>query len=467
MDTPTAQPANTPNAQAIARTIAISSGKGGVGKSTVTVNLAIALARQGKKVCIFDADTGLANINIMLALQPKYTIEHLLHEGKNISEIMLETVHGIQIIPGASGISEFANLTPAQQAKLIKALSSLESTFDYILIDTAAGISENVLNFIHSSQQAIIIVTPEPTSLTDAFSLLKVLKRQQNPHQHQPIQVVTNMCRSAEQARSVFLRLSKASKKYLDTEIEFLSFIPDNDSMRAAVSLQHPVALHSNADPASRSFIHLANSLERHWVHRQEPVGLGNFFQNKRDQSQAREDKSITSEKPNKIEVTHKNIDAEQTKAPGSAELTELLTQQISQGLWSQQQLKTLIQQLDSQLGDTNLSSNNDLLGNDANRDKQPHLKPSAVTISTQEKPKATLYELQPKKITANSLVFSAPSPPPFPPANIILSQALPDKTHSIKYDSLQFGSQQQLLEKLQSRNQKQSLEQFLNALLS
>ena len=468
-DTPTAQLTNKPSTQTTARTIAISSGKGGVGKSTVTVNLAIALARQGKKVCIFDADTGLANINIMLALQPKYTIEHLLHEDKNINEIMLETVHGIQIIPGASGISEFANLKLTQQIKLIQALSSLEHRFDYILIDTAAGISENVLNFIHSSQQAIVIVTPEPTSLTDAFSLLKVLKRQK--HQ-QPIQIVTNMCRNAEQARSVFLRLSKASKKYLDTELEFLSFIPDNDSMRAAVSLQRPVALHSGADPASRSFSHLANSLERHWRHNPEPIGLGSFFQAKHNQEAANKGESSPPVISDTIESPAITANSElenkpPIKTPNPQQLSELLMQQVSQDLWSQQQLETLqrylLTQLDKQADD---------------KHPLPRLTPPAQAPSVQasHKPKATLHELQPKPSADTCVNTSTNNKPTFSdlpqasvndPLAIILKQAMFDASHTVKYNSIQLGSQEHLLDKLQSRNQEQSIEQFLRALLN
>lgn len=443
MNTPTATIANKPRIRQKARTIAISSGKGGVGKSTVTVNLAIALARRGKKVCIFDADTGLANINIMLALQPEYTIEHLLHENKDISEILLETVHGIQIIPGASGISEFANLTLAQQSKLIKALSSLEDAFDYILIDTAAGISENVLNFIHSSQQAIVIVTPEPTSLTDAFSLLKVLKRQ--GHQH-PIQVVTNMCRNAEQARSVFLRLAKASKKYLDTELEFLSFIPDNDSMRAAVSLQRPVALHSSdADPASRSFSHLANCLERHWVDTEQTVGLGDYFQHKYSQTDLSEEKG-------------------KAKTPNTQELSEILMQQISQGLWQQQPLESLIQQLLTQFSDKYQY----LPSKSGQTPKQTKLiKPGQGQQKPEKKP------LQPpvQNNKDKTVVTSTQKPPPilFPENEAAFKQVSRSvvATRELKYNNRQLGSQKQLLDKLQSRSPDQSVEQFLNSLLN
>ena len=456
MNTPTATIANKPKTRQKARTIAISSGKGGVGKSTVTVNLAIALARLGKKVCIFDADTGLANINIMLALQPEYTIEHLLHENKDISEILLETVHGIQIIPGASGISEFANLTLAQQSKLIIALSTLEDTFDYILIDTAAGISEHVLNFIHSSQQAIVVVTPEPTSLTDAFSLLKVLKRQ--GHQ-QPIQIVTNMCRNAEQARSVFLRLAKASKKYLDTELEFLSFIPDNDSMRAAVSLQRPVALHSSsADPASRSFSHLANCLERHWVDTEQTVSLGDYFQHKYHQvglSEKKEKKSPTLD-------TIPGTRIEKTKKPNTQELSEMLMQQISQGLWQQQQLESLIQQLLARFSDKY-----QYLPSKPGQTPKPT---KLIDSEQQQEPEKLLQPLAQNNKDKTAVISTQKPPPILIPEN---ESAFKQVSRSVvamrelKYNNLQFGSQKRLLDKLQSRSPDQSVEQFLNSLLN
>src|SRR3990167_7797161 len=157
--------------------VAITGGKGGVGKTCVAVNLAIALSRMRHKVCLFDADTGLANINIMLGLYPAYTLEHLLTGEKSIQDIVLQGPEGLQVVPGASGFTDCLDLDASQQQRMLSSIRSLEPHCDYMLIDTAAVVSPTVLHFIAAAQVAVVVITPEPTSMTDAFSLLKVLKR--------------------------------------------------------------------------------------------------------------------------------------------------------------------------------------------------------------------------------------------------------------------------------------------------
>jgi MinD-like ATPase involved in chromosome partitioning or flagellar assembly len=169
------QHTDTTVAKQLPRVIAISSGKGGVGKSSIAVNLGISLAKTGARVCIFDADTGLANVNILLGLTPQYSLEHVLFGAKAIEEVMMEGPHGLKIVPGANGISECVNLHPRQQLRLTGELARIEEDFDYILVDTAAGISDTTLDFISASQHALVVLTPEPTSLTDALSLIKLL----------------------------------------------------------------------------------------------------------------------------------------------------------------------------------------------------------------------------------------------------------------------------------------------------
>jgi len=240
--------------------IAIASGKGGVGKTSISVNLGISLAKAGQRVCIFDADTGLANVNILLGLAPQYTLEHVLFGAKTIEEVLLPGPYGLKIIPGANGISECVTLHPRQQMRLTRELARIESEFDYLILDTAAGIADNTLDFASAAHQTIIVITPEPTSLTDAFSLLKLLHRRR---QLTNFQIVVNMANSATQARQVFHRFNAAVEKYIGVTPHLLGFLLLDESLRNAVSLQHPVALFPDTDPSSRSFIRLADAIQQ------------------------------------------------------------------------------------------------------------------------------------------------------------------------------------------------------------
>ncbi|WP_235015486.1 MinD/ParA family protein [Oceanicoccus sp. KOV_DT_Chl] len=241
------------------RVIAISSGKGGVGKSSIAVNLGISLAKAGARVCLLDADTGLANTNILLGLTPQYSLEHVLYGAKAIEDVMVDGPHGLKIIPGANGISECVSLHPRQQLRLTRELARIEGDFDFLLIDTSAGIAEGTLDFVSAAQHALVVITPEPTSLTDAFSLIKLLKRRRGSiHYH----VVVNMCSSASQAKEVFHRFGAAVEKYIGVQSQYLGFILRDESMRAAVVLQNPVAMFPDDDPSSRSFVKLADKLD-------------------------------------------------------------------------------------------------------------------------------------------------------------------------------------------------------------
>lgn len=239
------------------RVLPVASGKGGVGKSSIAVNLGITLARQGRRVCVLDADTGLANVNILLGLRPEKGLAEVLAGECSIEEILLEGPHGLKIIPGASGIREFVELSPARQRRLVTELARIERRFDDLIVDTAAGIGDTTLDFLTAGDRILLVITPEPTSLTDAFSLLKLLLRRQQVD----CGVVVNMVSGIDEARTVFQRFSAAVEKYLKSTVRFLGFIQRDESLRSAVTLQHPVALFGEEDPSARPFRRLARSL--------------------------------------------------------------------------------------------------------------------------------------------------------------------------------------------------------------
>ena len=238
--------------------VAISSGKGGVGKSSLTVNLGITLARSGHRVCILDADTGLANVNILLGLRPEKSLEHVVSGDCRIDEILLDGPYGLKVIPGANGIPECVNLEPARKQRLIEEIARIEGQFDYLLLDTAAGISDTTLDFLSAAHRILLIITPEPTSLTDAFSLLKLVARRH------PIEcwIVVNFAGNFNEAQSVFQRFQGAVLKFLEIHVNYLGFIQRDESMRTAVSLQRPVALFPQSDPSARVFQRLADRLQ-------------------------------------------------------------------------------------------------------------------------------------------------------------------------------------------------------------
>lgn len=265
--------------------IAVASGKGGVGKTNITTNLGIALSTRGYKVCIFDADTSLANINILLGLRPEFTLEHFLEDQKSLEDIMAEGPRGLRVIPAASGIADYANLSAEKQQKLNKALAQLEQSYDYLLIDTAAGIGNSVLSFAQAAQYNIIVISPEPTSLTDAFSLIKVLTRQETTR---PVYIVVNMVLDYGNSLDVFSRFEKAVKKYIKIDVHYLGYVALDESIIASVRLQQPVLTAKPDSPASRCFHALAKSLSLQLDDPKETHRFSNFWK-KRANSEAEE----------------------------------------------------------------------------------------------------------------------------------------------------------------------------------
>lgn len=243
-----------------ARVIAITSGKGGVGKTNTTANVAVALALAGKRVCIIDADTGLANINIVLGLRPEHTLEDFLDHGLPIEAILMEGPRGVRVVPGASGIVEYADLSRQHQQSLLNGMQRLEQAFDYLLIDTAAGIADSVIRFVLAAERALLVVSPDPTSLTDAFALTRILKRN---HYGGDLHVLVNMADSEAAALKVYQRFAQAAQKYMQVELDWFGHVTADRALVTAVRLQHPVVLVQPDAPSSVCFHALAQRLEQ------------------------------------------------------------------------------------------------------------------------------------------------------------------------------------------------------------
>jgi flagellar biosynthesis protein FlhG len=221
------------------RVVCITSGKGGVGKTNLTVNMAYALAKQGKKVLVLDADLNLANVDVLLGLTPKFNLHHMFTGEKSLQEVMITGPGGILILPGSSGIMELANLTENQKLYFLSEMEELNQQLDVMLIDTAAGINENVIYFNLAAQERIVLLTPEPTSLTDAYALIKVLSTR---HDVKRFSIVVNQSESEREALAVFRQISLVCDQFLGTlSLDFLGHIPYDKKLIQAVRSQRLV----------------------------------------------------------------------------------------------------------------------------------------------------------------------------------------------------------------------------------
>jgi len=241
------------------RVVAVTSGKGGVGKTNVVGNLAVAYQRMGKRVLIFDADLGLANIDIIFGINPQHTIEDVIRGEKELSQIIVRGPEDIAIIPASSGVQELAHLTEGHKINLLNEFDILNSMFDILLIDTSAGISSNVIYFNLAAQERIVVLTPEPTSITDAYALMKVMF---NQHQTKNFSLLVNMVKDESEARSVYKHLTRVAAKFMvSISIDYAGFIPWDNHLHEAVSRREPVTCCFPEAPSSHSFKELARYL--------------------------------------------------------------------------------------------------------------------------------------------------------------------------------------------------------------
>ncbi len=256
------------------RIIAISSGKGGVGKTNISINLAIAYAQLGKKVVVMDADLGLANVNVVLGIIPKYNLYHLIRRQKKMSEIMMDTDYGIRIVAGASGFSKIANLTDEERDHFINELSSL-SDADIIIIDTSAGVSNNVLGFIAAADDAIIVTTPEPTAITDAYGIIKIIATEID-NLNLGLKLIVNRVKSVTEGKKVAERVINIAGQFLNMKIDYLGYVYDDQGVGTSVLHQKPFLVNEPNGKAAICIKHIVGRLEK--VEYREGSGIGGFL---------------------------------------------------------------------------------------------------------------------------------------------------------------------------------------------
>jgi flagellar biosynthesis protein FlhG len=256
------------------KVIAVTGGKGGVGKSSVSVNLAVSLSQQGFKVMLLDADLGLANIDVMLGLSAKKNLSHVLSGECDLKDIVMHGPQNLQIVPASSGTKNMAELSLAEHRGIIQAFSDIGHHLDFLIIDTAAGITDMVVSFAQASQDIITVVCNEPTSITDAYALMKVLNKD---YQLDRFHVLANMVDTSKEGRELFATLSSVCSRFLDVTLDYLGSIPSDDNLRKAVRKQKPLVEafpRSNASVALKS---LAKKVQK-WPMPTDASGCIEFF---------------------------------------------------------------------------------------------------------------------------------------------------------------------------------------------
>ncbi len=257
-----------------AEVITVTSGKGGVGKSNVAVNLAIALAGLGQQVAVVDMDLGLANVNVITDVQPPNNLLHVFEEEKQMEEIMEPGPGGINIIAGASGEEDLANLSPIQCRRFLQKLEQLDRLVDILIVDTAAGLSENVLQFVCAADRTLLVTTPEPTAITDAYAIIKSAMRRESADN---INLVVNRARSILEAKKVADKMKRIGSDFLNLPLEVLGFMVEDDNVARAVRSREPFYLAYPDAQASSCIEHMGKRLLGN-ASLQEPRGIKGFF---------------------------------------------------------------------------------------------------------------------------------------------------------------------------------------------
>jgi flagellar biosynthesis protein FlhG len=258
----------------LTKVIAVTGGKGGVGKTNITLNTAISMAKLGKRVMVLDADLGLANVDVMLGLRVGKNLSHVLSGECTLDDVLVEGPYGIKIAPATSGTQSMTELTAAEHAGLIRAFSELRTPIDVLLVDTAAGISGMVMSFAKASQDVMVVVCNEPTSLTDAYALMKLLNRDYGVFR---FKIVANMVRNVRERQELFAKLSKVTNRFLDVALELVATVPYDENIRLAVRKQKSIVEAYPSSPASIAVMSLAKEALK-WPIPDQPGGHLEFF---------------------------------------------------------------------------------------------------------------------------------------------------------------------------------------------
>jgi len=250
------------------RVIAVTGGKGGVGKTNISVNLAVWLAEMGKRTLLMDADLGLANVDVLLGLSPRFTLADLVAGRCQLEDVLLEGPEGLMVVPASSGFRHMAELTPAEHIGLVNVFSELQRALDVMVVDTAAGITDSVLTFCQAAQDTVVVVCDEPASITDAYALIKVLARERGLDR---VHVIANMVRDPNEGRKLYEKLARVCERFLgDVALHYLGAVPQDDWLRRAVQRQQPVVKAYPGSPSARAIGDIARMAAR-W---QPPAGV-------------------------------------------------------------------------------------------------------------------------------------------------------------------------------------------------
>ena len=242
------------------KVIAVTSGKGGVGKTNVSVNLGISMAQMGKDVMLMDADLGLANVDVMLGMHPKYNLSHVISGERRLDEIVVNGPEGIKVVPAASGIQAMAELPTSQHAGVIRAFSELSFALDVLIIDTAAGVSDSVTSFTRAAQEVVVVICDEPASITDAYALIKLLSRDYGVHR---FRILANMVPNVQTGRDLFRKIVTVTDRYLDVALDFMGMIPHDEYLRKAIQKQRAVTQVYPRSKSSIAFKKLAEKADK------------------------------------------------------------------------------------------------------------------------------------------------------------------------------------------------------------
>jgi flagellar biosynthesis protein FlhG len=254
--------------------IAVSGGKGGVGKSNISVNLSIALAELRRRVVLLDADLGLANVDVLLGIKATHTLADVLAGTHSLREVLVTGPGGVKIVPASSGVQRMAELSPAEHAGLINAFNELSDQVDILVIDTAAGISDTVISFVRAANEVIVVVCDEPSSITDAYALIKLLNKEYGMMR---FRVVANMTRTAQEGQNMFNKLNAVCERFLDVTLQFVGQVPFDENVRSAVQKQKALLEFAPASKAAVAIRALAQAVDK-WPLPSSPTGRLEFF---------------------------------------------------------------------------------------------------------------------------------------------------------------------------------------------